>query len=358
MATSMSVSITASPPSRARLISTLLPTRTSQRPSSRRPPVSTATVRPVSTSHARPAASTQGRRDCRRADAQGAVGRRTLRGARGGEAGDEKGEGPGHAGTPSGLTVQLSSTLACRFSRGPPATRPSAPSSPDRPPAGPSVVWSSASPSGCWWDSAPAGTTGTTTGTARTPVRPGPAGACLGSDSEHRHPSVQRAQRLRVRFRPGQLHVLGDGRLDRSPRGRPHRSCGAQHDLDPVRGTAPAWGHPGVVRHRRQHLGGPKPCPARATFRLPPVECGTSEDPYAQSVEGFWVPAVCLAQNIHNDPEEALGPPNYGGNAVDQFTGFVSLGNGGWVDVDMEACAVDNDGRRRAGVPERGPARR
>ena len=82
-----------------------------------------------------------------------------------------------------------------------------------------------------------------------------------------------------------------------------------------------------------------------ATFRLPPVECGLADDPYAKTIEDFWVPAVCLAQNIYNDPEEALGPPDAGGSGPDQFYGFVSLGNGGWVDVDMVGCAVDGEGR-------------
>ena len=34
-----------------------------------------------------------------------------------------------------------------------------------------------------------------------------------------------------------------------------------------------------------------------------------SGNPYAKVVEDFWVPAVCLANNIYNDPEEALGCP-------------------------------------------------
>ena len=80
------------------------------------------------------------------------------------------------------------------------------------------------------------------------------------------------------------------------------------------------------------------------TFRLPPVECGLSGDPYAKAVEDFWVPAVCLANNIYNDPEEALGPPDAGGFGPDMFFGFVSLGNGGWVTVDMEGCTIDGPG--------------
>jgi len=80
------------------------------------------------------------------------------------------------------------------------------------------------------------------------------------------------------------------------------------------------------------------------TFRLPPVECGVTSDPYAKTVVDFFVPAVCLAQNIYNDPEEALGPPDAGGSGPDMFFGFVSLGNAGWVTVDMEGCTRDEPG--------------
>ena len=105
-----------------------------------------------------------------------------------------------------------------------------------------------------------------------------------------------------------------------------------------LRGATLAWFVTAVS------TSGAETASASATFRLPPVDCGTTDDPYAKSIEGFWVPSVCLAQNVYNDPEEALGPPNYGGNAIEGFTGFVSLGNSGWIDVDMVGCAVDGPG--------------
>jgi hypothetical protein len=105
-----------------------------------------------------------------------------------------------------------------------------------------------------------------------------------------------------------------------------------------LRGATLAWSVSAV------DLTGAETASGTATFRLPPVDCEPTSDPYAKSVEGFWVPAVCLAQNIYNDPEEALGPPDFE-VGPDRFYGFVSLGNGGWVDVDMEGCAVDGEGR-------------
>ncbi len=106
-----------------------------------------------------------------------------------------------------------------------------------------------------------------------------------------------------------------------------------------LRGATLAWSVTAVNTLGATTASGP------ATFRLPPVECGLTEDPYAKSVEGFWVPAVCFANNIYNDPEEVLGPPDAGGTGPDNFFGWLSLGNGGWVDVDMVGCAVNGEGR-------------
>ena len=39
-----------------------------------------------------------------------------------------------------------------------------------------------------------------------------------------------------------------------------------------------------------------------ASFRLPPVDCRSTSDPWAKSVVGFWVPAACLAVNTLSDP--------------------------------------------------------
>jgi len=79
----------------------------------------------------------------------------------------------------------------------------------------------------------------------------------------------------------------------------------------------------------------------RATFRLPSLVCPSPRDPYAKAVTEWWVPASCLAVNRYNDPQAVLGPPDAGGAGPDSFFGFLSLGDSGWVSVDMEACAVN-----------------
>jgi len=105
-----------------------------------------------------------------------------------------------------------------------------------------------------------------------------------------------------------------------------------------VRGATLAWFVTAVSTSGLETASG------RGTFRLPPVDCGLSgeEEPWARAVEGFFVPGAC--QNIYNDPGDALGAPDAGGRGPFDFFGFVSLGNGGWVDVDMVGCTVDAPG--------------
>lgn len=81
-----------------------------------------------------------------------------------------------------------------------------------------------------------------------------------------------------------------------------------------------------------------------ATFEPPPVECLSTRGPYAKSVVDWFVPACSLAQNIYNDPLDVLGPPDAGGEGPNMYYGFMSLGDGGHVTVDMEICAVDEPG--------------
>jgi hypothetical protein len=83
---------------------------------------------------------------------------------------------------------------------------------------------------------------------------------------------------------------------------------------------------------------------APASFRGPGVECLGSSDPYAKSVVDWWLSACSLAHNIYNDPEAVLGPPDSRGQGPLGFTGFMSLGEGGYVTVDMQSCATDLPG--------------
>jgi hypothetical protein len=67
---------------------------------------------------------------------------------------------------------------------------------------------------------------------------------------------------------------------------------------------------------------------------------------YAQSVVDWWLPACSLARNRYVDPEEVVGPPdavNLGGRG-ENYLGFISLGQGGYVTVDTGITFVDAPG--------------
>jgi hypothetical protein len=81
-----------------------------------------------------------------------------------------------------------------------------------------------------------------------------------------------------------------------------------------------------------------------ATFRLPPVACPPPRNPYVKDWVAWHVPPCSLAMNHYNDPDDVIGRPDAHGHGPDSFFGFLSLGNGGHIDVDMEACAEDQRG--------------
>jgi len=105
-----------------------------------------------------------------------------------------------------------------------------------------------------------------------------------------------------------------------------------------LRGATLSW------RVAARNSSGSEVVSESSTFRLPTPQCGTSRDPYAKTVTDSWISACSLANNAYNNTQEALGAPNARGNAVSGFFGFVSLGEGGYVGVDMQACAVDRPG--------------
>jgi hypothetical protein len=75
-------------------------------------------------------------------------------------------------------------------------------------------------------------------------------------------------------------------------------------------------------------------------FRLPPVDCPPLRDPFAKAVVDAFLTECSRARNSYNDPREVLGPPDAGGTPA-RFHGFMSLGEGGHVIVDMGGCAAN-----------------
>jgi hypothetical protein len=75
-----------------------------------------------------------------------------------------------------------------------------------------------------------------------------------------------------------------------------------------------------------------------------PDPCATAPSRYGKAVSEYWIPACSLAQDIYNDPKEALGAPDAAGRGPDQYSGFVSLGFGGHVTLDLGGCISDAPG--------------
>jgi hypothetical protein len=77
----------------------------------------------------------------------------------------------------------------------------------------------------------------------------------------------------------------------------------------------------------------------------PAVGAAPVAAPYATAVADWWLPACSLAHNGYNNPSEVIGPPdavNLGGR--DNYRGLMSLGQGGWVTVDMGAVVTNGPG--------------
>jgi hypothetical protein len=88
----------------------------------------------------------------------------------------------------------------------------------------------------------------------------------------------------------------------------------------------------------------PSPSPSPSTSPTPPNACGSAPSAYGKTLVDWWIPTCSLAQNIYNDPQKALGPPDAAGTGPASYTGFVSLGFGGRVTVDLGGCISDQPG--------------
>jgi hypothetical protein len=65
---------------------------------------------------------------------------------------------------------------------------------------------------------------------------------------------------------------------------------------------------------------------------------------YAQSVVDWWLPECSLTHNGYNDSSQVLGGPDAVKLEKDAYRGIMSLGQGGYVTVDMGDTALDGPG--------------
>jgi hypothetical protein len=76
------------------------------------------------------------------------------------------------------------------------------------------------------------------------------------------------------------------------------------------------------------------------------LPCETGGTPYAKAVVDFFVSPACRRVNKGSllDPQTVLGPPDALGRTDNSYRNFMSLGDEGYVVVDMGVCAQDRDG--------------
>ena len=72
---------------------------------------------------------------------------------------------------------------------------------------------------------------------------------------------------------------------------------------------------------------------------------GSAQASYARSVVDWWLPECSLTHDGYNDPGQVLGAPDAVFLGVkDSYRGIMSLGQGGYVTVDLVDTAVDGPG--------------
>ncbi|MET0555010.1 MAG: hypothetical protein ABW221_18350 [Vicinamibacteria bacterium] len=80
-------------------------------------------------------------------------------------------------------------------------------------------------------------------------------------------------------------------------------------------------------------------------FAPPPAfAAAPAAAPYAVAVADYWLPDCSVQRNRHNDPGEVVGSPDAANLGGGMYRGMMSLGQGGWVTVDMGATVVDGPG--------------
>jgi hypothetical protein len=89
----------------------------------------------------------------------------------------------------------------------------------------------------------------------------------------------------------------------------------------------------------------PTPSPSVSPTTTPtPVACTGTPSTYGRTVVDWWAPRCSLEANLFNDPQTAIGAPDAAGIGPEGYTGFISLGFGGHVTLDMGGCLADRPG--------------
>ena len=77
---------------------------------------------------------------------------------------------------------------------------------------------------------------------------------------------------------------------------------------------------------------------------VPAATSAPAMEAYGKAIVDWWLPDCSLRRNGHNDPQQALGPPNAVRVGDDRYTGLISLGQAGYVTLELGEVAVDGPG--------------
>jgi hypothetical protein len=125
-----------------------------------------------------------------------------------------------------------------------------------------------------------------------------------------------------------------------------HRAAGVR-PLVASASAVRASARPGEARRLLAHLRGRgRPACFDAPAAAVHAQAAGAAAPYASAVVDWWLPDCSLRTNAaaHNDPQQALGAPNAQRLSQDSYTGMFSLGQAGYVTLDMGATVVDGPG--------------
>jgi hypothetical protein len=77
---------------------------------------------------------------------------------------------------------------------------------------------------------------------------------------------------------------------------------------------------------------------------IPTETCPAAGSVFATRIISWWLPECSEEQNRYVDPSAVLGPPDTPRTWASGNAGFMSLGRGGYVTVEMGLCAIDGPG--------------
>jgi hypothetical protein len=159
------------------------------------------------------------------------------------------------------------------------------------------------------------------------------------------------ASRVRVTRDGGELRQAEYALLPRSLAGPGEQSPAPVPALVATAALVASSPRPAAARSFLAFLKGPRgrasvsACLVDASQASTPAPPAAEGAAYAAEVVDWWAPDCSLQRNRYNDPRQVLGTPNAANlGGKDLFRGMMSLGQGGFVTVDMGVSAVDGPG--------------